>query len=263
MIQAQRAHRSPGRIEQRFLGRGRFARWRHVDSLLEERAGERIGLVENGQRLEYAVRDQPLDGELPPFDVALHLQGPLAEAAQIRVLLEQCANASERRHELSLVVGADHTAAGGKAQRLQHARVWRTAGQRAGILGERRSEISRNGQAGGLVELAREKLVLAGVRRRRRVKRDAQHRRHLRRQRRRPVAHRRHAVEPHVAEGFHRLRHPVVEFHGDGVVAPGIVEPAAAVRRQRRIHTQAPRGFGEDANLVTGGGCEQQQTLGH
>src|ERR1019366_3232198 len=48
-----------------------------------------------------------------------------------------------------------------------------------------------------------------------------------------------------------------------GVVAPGIVETVAAVGRQRRIDAQAPRGFGKNADLVAGGGGEQQEALGH
>ena len=44
---------------------------------------------------------------------------------------------------------------------------------------------------------------------------------------------------------------------------PGIVQAVAAVGGEGRIDAQPPRGFGEHADLVAGGGGEQQETLGH
>src|ERR1039458_6247678 len=139
--------------------------------------GQRIGLVENGERLEEAMRYQSLDRELAPLDVAFHLQVSEAKTAKVRIFLQKRANAFERRDELSLVVGADDAAAGGKAQRLQHAGVRRAAGRRASILRQRRAGRRPNGQTRGLVELTREVFVLAGVRRRRPAERDAPARR--------------------------------------------------------------------------------------
>ena len=53
----------------------RLARRRHVDGLFEERALQRIGLVEDRQRLEIRrAVTRPFDGELAAFDVAFHLQ---------------------------------------------------------------------------------------------------------------------------------------------------------------------------------------------
>ena len=55
----------------------------------------------------------------------------------------------------------------------------------------------------------------------------------------------------------------LVEFHGDGAVAPGVVEDVAAVGGERDVHAQAAGGFGEHADLVAGGGGEEEEMLRH
>ena len=72
------------RSRQRLLHLGRLARRRHVDGLFEERPFQRIGLVEDGERLELAGGHQAFDGELAAGDVALHLQMPLAQILPMR-----------------------------------------------------------------------------------------------------------------------------------------------------------------------------------
>ncbi len=79
----------------------------------------------------------------------------------------------------------------------------------------------------------------------------------VRRQHGRPVADGRDAIALQAAERFDGFR-DAVELHCDGVVAPGIVQMAAAVAGERELRPRAPGGVGEDANLVAGGRGEKQ-----
>jgi len=54
-----------------------------------------------------------------------------------------------------------------------------------------------------------------------------------------------------------------VELHRERLVAPGIVEHVATIRGQREIHAEPLGGIRENANLVAGGGGEEEQSLGH
>jgi hypothetical protein len=66
----------------------------------------------------------------------------------------------------------------------------------------------------------------------------------------------------HAVQGIHGLR-DAVEFHGDGAIAPRIVEYVAAIGREREVQAQATRGIRKYADLITGGGSKKQQVLRH
>ena len=53
-----------------------------------------------------------------------------------------------------------------------------------------------------------------------------------------------------------RLR-DAVELHGNGAIAPRIVEDVAAIGGQREVQAHAARGIRKDADLVTGGSGEE------
>ena len=94
------------------------------------------------------------------------------------------------------------------------------------------------------------------------MKRDAQARGRFRRHQRGPIAHGHDAIERSRRDDLLDRFGGILETHGNGVVAPGIVEHVAAVGGERDVHAELPRGVREDADLVAGGGGDEQQA-GH
>ena len=79
----------------------------HVDRLLEVRADERVGLVEDREDLERcSPRQEPFDRDLDARDVLLDEQRAVGDGAD-------AFGCADGRHR---VVGADHAPAGGRAR---------------------------------------------------------------------------------------------------------------------------------------------------
>src|ERR1700733_10294326 len=62
--QAKCIHRSLRGFNDRYLGGWIFTRWRHVNSLFEERAIQRIRLVEKRQHAKLSIRENAFEREL-------------------------------------------------------------------------------------------------------------------------------------------------------------------------------------------------------
>jgi len=59
------------------------------------------------------------------------------------------------------------------------------------------------------------------------------------------------------AQDLQRFRKPI-EANGYGAIAPGIFEDMAAIGCEYERHAEAPRGIGENANLVSRG-CRKKK----
>ena len=225
---------------------GGLARRGDVESLFEVRAFQGVGLVEDGERLEAAGGDQAFDGELSAREVVFHLDLVLAHPRY----------AVESNGESGGVVGPDYAAAGGKAEGLQHA-------GKAGIVGARPGAMETGDtQSGGAEESAREVLIVAGAGGGGGVEGQVEETRGFGGEHRGTVADGGHAIEAEAAEGVEGPD-DVIEAHGDGAVAPGVVEDVAAVGGERQVDVHAAGGIGEHTDLVSGGGGEEEETLRH
>ena len=101
------------------------SRRRHVDRLLEVRAVERVGLVEDREHLELrSPRSSPSTATSMPGTYSSTSSGPSA-MARMR---------SAAWHGRHRVVGADHAATAREADRLHHARVADVAGHLGDLL---------------------------------------------------------------------------------------------------------------------------------
>ncbi len=225
---------------------GRLARRGDIESLFEVRAFQRVRFVEDRKWLEPAGGDQPFDGKLAARDVVFDLDFVLAHPL----------NAIDGGGERDGVIGADHAAAGGEAQGFEHAGEAREVGARP------RPVEARNAQAGRPEERSREVLVVARAGGGGGVEGQVAQARGFGGEHRGTVADRGHAIEPAAAEGIERPG-DVVEANRDGAVTPGVVENVAAIGGERQVDTHAARGIGEDADLVSGGGGEEEETLRH
>ena len=113
-------HRPAGALDDARLGRPAEPTRCHVDALLEERAVERIGLVEDGQHLEPTVAQQTLYRDLHPGDEGLDQQQ--------RSFLLVGGGGHDGAHpfdcgcKLRGAVRPDDPAAGRHGDRLEHAR---------------------------------------------------------------------------------------------------------------------------------------------
>ncbi len=107
-----RASRPFARAGDEVEGRRREARRRHVDGLLEVRALERVGLVEDRQDLELPVPEQPFERDLDARHVLLDEDRPVPEGG----------DPGPGRGELLGGVAADHTLAARQPGRLHDAR---------------------------------------------------------------------------------------------------------------------------------------------
>ena len=74
MIQAQRAHGTLDRCAHTLLRRGVLARGRNVNRLFEERAFQRIGLIEYREDAGRAAGDDAFHREFTSRNVRFHLQ---------------------------------------------------------------------------------------------------------------------------------------------------------------------------------------------
>ena len=107
--------------------------WRHVDRLLEVRAGRRVGLVEHREDLELAAAQQPLDRDLRTGDELLDEE---------RRVSRDLGGTLRRGSRARRVVGADDAAARGEPDRLDdHGKPRRRRGRR-GAVADRRSRRS-------------------------------------------------------------------------------------------------------------------------
>ena len=119
--EAQRTSRSRRGLANPRLLLGRKARGRHIDRLLEERAIQWVGLVEDGQHLELATSEQPLDRDLLARDEVFDQHGLTRTIGP--------AGGNDRRHsgedrrKVHGAVGLHHALGSGKVERLDDARV--------------------------------------------------------------------------------------------------------------------------------------------
>src|SRR3989442_5400670 len=93
-----------------------MARWSGVDRLLEKRSVERIGLVEQGEHAEPSADQQSFQGHFVARDELLY-------QVLLRVTgLQNGPEATHRRNERLLIVGADDATAGAETQPLDDTR---------------------------------------------------------------------------------------------------------------------------------------------
>ncbi len=161
---SERRHRRLPASNERPLGGRRQARRRHVDGFLEERAVERIGFVEQAEHLEPPVDHEPFERDFGTRHEVLNQDRPAASR-----LLDDSRETLERGCESPRVVGANHAARGREPQRLEHAGVARTRGERVRVLVEpvQLEPRHRHAVAGELAPL--HVLVARGERGRRRI----------------------------------------------------------------------------------------------
>jgi len=123
--QTQRLRGSADPVDDRALRLRGCGRGRQVNGLFEERAVQRIGLVEDRQSLQSPVTHQSLDGTFPPRDE------PLDQRRRMRViplgahvgLLHQRPQPLEGRGKSFRIIGAHHATAPRQGHGLNHARV--------------------------------------------------------------------------------------------------------------------------------------------
>ena len=134
-----------GAVADSALARRGQPRGRHVDRLLEIGPVERIGLVEEGQRLELARRQHSLERDLDAGHEALHqdLRGALAERADLRQRQEG-GEPRPRGGEFRRGVRPNHPAARGQVKGLEHARITHGLGR------GRRALLDPEGREAGL-----------------------------------------------------------------------------------------------------------------
>ena len=152
--QAQRGGGGGGRGLDGLLGGGGQARGGDVDGLLEERAVERVRLVEQGQGAEHAPGEQPFQRDLRARDERFAQDLTRSGGVQLQQLggLQQPAQASEGEAESGGVVGAHDPAAAGQQQGFEHAGpadlAADPAGGRGRVLVEGKTDEARGGDAG-------------------------------------------------------------------------------------------------------------------
>ena len=268
MREADRGRRAGDGVDDVPLHRlGRRGR-RHVDRLFEERTVERVGLVEQGQRVERPVMEQPFERELPALDEPFHQHRVVrlvALGADLR-RGQQRPHPHERLDKRRGIVGADDAAASRQRQRLDDARVGDGAGDLVGIGVGRGREKPRHEQVAVAQTLARQQLVARDGRGHRLMAREAQRLAHHRRDRRRTIADDEDAVDGIRAGALENGLDGtilVVEPHRDGGVLPGILEHVAPIGREDELDAEPLGGFAEHARLVSGGGGEQKDATHH
>src|SRR5262249_53496787 len=151
-------------------------RRRDVDCLFKKGPVERIGFVEQRERLQAAAGDQSLDGVFAAGNEAFHLQESvlfIAHAPDAR-LLEQLPDTAARGHALLRIVCANHAAASRQPERLDDAGIWRLGRNPRYVLIEREPAVKRQPQTGRPEPLPCEKLASGSLNRMRRVVRDAE-----------------------------------------------------------------------------------------
>ena len=150
-------------LDRGLRGRGQ-ARGRHVDRLLEERAVERIRLVEERERLQAAPQQEALERNLAPRHERLHQQVLRGAAGDAHVVAaENRGDALERGDEAGGVVGPNDAAARRQGEGLEDAREGDGAGEALGVVGEPHEAEARHRHARRGEALAHLVLVARGV----------------------------------------------------------------------------------------------------
>ena len=269
-MQAERLRRA------RHRGR-RSARWmpafdlrrRDVDRFLEERALERIGLVEDRERPQRAVLEQALERELGAGDVLLDLDDVGFRIAQLAALRPTPAGG-----------GRDRTPSQSSAHRRRESRrgcpTARSASTPPGNVDAIEQDVSgsarhrhrderRHRQAGGLELLARQALVARRDRGFRRMARAGPSRRATCAAitvGRSPTASTPSTGRCSSAFRTRIDRSPFfVEANRDGAVAPRILELIAAIGRVDELDAETLRRVRKHARLIAGGRREQEYAL--
>ena len=162
--------RSPTAATRRFddrplVGLGQ-ARRRRVDGLLEERALERVGLVEQRKDIEVAVDEQALERDFDARNITLdqNLAHGLAERRNVG-RLENAGDALGRGDEFGRIVSADDAPARRQRKRLEDAGIGRPGGGVRRVVVER--EQAEGGREQARVGERRAQAVLVGRRRHR------------------------------------------------------------------------------------------------
>ena len=241
----------------------REPRRRHVDGLLEERAVERVRLVEERERLEPARHEEPLERDLAAGDELLDEQraGGLAAHGDV-VAPEERGDAPEGGDELVRAVRADHAPARRERPRLQHARVGRAGGRARRVLRERDEREARLRHAGGAQALAHRVLVARGRRGGDRVGLEAEARGDGGGDDGGQVVHRDDGVDRAPGGEAGDLRGGAVgvaEVERQQVVGDLRLERAGLLGRAHEVHAETGRGVDERLGAVRRGRQEQQQ----
>ena len=247
MAKAERRGGARDRFHDPPLGVVARPRGRHVDRLLEERSIERVRLVEDRQRPEHTVVQKPLDRKLLARHERLD-QGERVDSVPLQPHvrgLQDAAQPVERGHEGTWVVHADHAAAAGEGERLQHTGITCGCGELLRVVVERHRREGRRRKARGAEGGAAVELVAAGACRLGRITRKRQRLRHVRRQDRGPIADGKYPVytaairwQPEPAD---RRRDRGARVRPDR--GPGHARAVRAVRRRRPVVPHA-RGAG-------------------
>ena len=256
------------------LERGRVARRRDVNGLLEVRAVERVRLVEQREHLERAAAQEPLERDLRAGHERLdeHLARLLLAArASLRARVpEQPRDAPPRGDEPGGIVRADDAAARREDERLQDARVRRRARSRLGILAEIVQREGRHRQAGVPQRGAHRVLVRRAAGALGAVVRQPESLRRERGDHRGRIARRHDSPDRPLRRGLgdllrRALRPAVVEGDEIGLRAEGVLDLVAEVAPDDERHAEAPRcglevvepvarGRNEEEELASGGG---------
>ena len=253
----QRARRPLRARGDRGLRGVRQTRRRHINGFLEEGAIERIWLVEQCENLQPALHEQALERDLGTGHEVLHqeLPGPFPAAGEFG-RGENALEASVGGDKLGGLVGADHPAAGGQAQRLQDARVADGCGERLGVFLHPVQRESGHCDPGGRHQPALVVLVASGDGGSHRVALEPQRRGDGRRDDRRVVVDPDHAGDRMLAG---ELPHLTAGALGVGEVerqqAVGLrgLERAGPLRGDRQLHAEAARCFDESGGAVGAG----------
>jgi hypothetical protein len=246
----------------------RHARWRHVDGLGEERAVERIRLVEQRQRVQLPSRQQALEGQLRSGHELLHddVAGRVRVDGGHRRIGQQAGQPLGPGDQLHRPVGAHDPAAGRQVQRLDHDRI---AGALCGRtrVGPRRHDLAgRLRQPGRAHRLAKARLVRRRARRRHRGVRQAQPRGHQRRDERRLLVGGDHAVDGlggRVAQHLFGRPVRVAKIERQRAGRPHLCQHVAAIAAQERLDAETLRRARDVVDLVGGGGGQDQDTASH
>jgi hypothetical protein len=240
-------------VVERFLDGGAVARGCGVDGLLEERAFERIGFVEDGEGAETARGDEPFEREFAALDVFFDLN----EAERGVVMaeefgqFEEAANAAKGGDELRGRAGADDATAARQAEWLEDAGEDGVGAGLGDIGVEGDGEEARNGEFGAGEPAAGEVLVAGGLDGFGQVEGEVEAAGDVGGGKGWLITHGDNAG--HSEEGLLDAAGGLgglVEFEGEGVIVPGVVHTAAAVGGEDGLEAEARSGFGEEPGLV-------------
>ena len=229
--QPQRCGGLPHGCDHAVLRRLRKARGGDVDRLLEVRPIERVRLVEDREREQFAAAQQSLDRHLVAADETLHHEAVSGVGALVTHVGhgEQPPQPFRRAQERSGVVRADHAAAAVEAERLDHDRIRDLRRGRRQVVVEVQHLPGRRRQPARGQPFAQDRFVARAEHGRCRVRRQQQLLRGARREQRARIVHRDHRVQ---REAVGITRHRRRAALG---IAVGQRQPAARIHVRQRL----------------------------